>query len=200
MSRYLQPLTVGFFSRPALTVAEALIGHVLVRRTPEGLMAGRIVEAEAYLGADDRASHATAGVTPRTRVMFERAGLAYVFQTRMHYCVNVVTDTVGVPGCVLIRALEPLLGVAQMQANRQPPVSDPRQIASGPGKLCQALRIDLSHYGTDLTDGSQALYIARAPDDLPRYTVVASPRIGISKDADKPYRFTAQGNPHLSRR
>ena len=134
----------GFYERDPRIVAPALLGSLLVH----GETAGRIVETEAYLASGDPAAHAFKGRTPRTEVLFGLPGRAYVYRTRQHCCLNVAVQEVGVPGCVLIRALVPVAGVELMR-ERRGGVAD-ALIANGPAKLCQALAVDMRHYGADL--------------------------------------------------
>lgn len=188
------PLERSFFARPTLIVTRALLGHLLVHETPEGVAAGRIVEAEAYLGPSDPASHAYRQ-TPRSRVMWGPAGYAYVYFTYgNHFCINVVTEQEGVAGAVLIRALEPVAGVELMRRRRG--VERVEQLCSGPGKLTQALGISGCHNGQDLT--RPPLYVARGglrPDER----IGRSGRIGITRAADWPWRFFIEGSPFVSK-
>jgi DNA-3-methyladenine glycosylase len=178
----------SFFARPTLDVARDLLGHALVRETEAGaVLSGIIVETEAYHGPDDRASHASRGLTPRTRVMFGPPGHAYIYLIYgMHNCLNIVTEPEGYPAAVLIRALEPL-GPLPSATN-------------GPGRLCRALGIDRSLDGADLT-APGPLYVA-AERSLTPAEIVQTPRIGVDyagEWAARPWRFLVAGNPHVSR-
>jgi DNA-3-methyladenine glycosylase len=156
-----------------------------------------IVETEAYLGLDDLAAHASRGRTERTKVLFGPPGRAYVyFIYGMHECLNVVADRKGEPGCVLVRALEPVSGLEAMFERRQwrGPVTG---LANGPGKLTQALAITRHQYGARLDRGDPSI---RAWRERPSFEIDVTPRIGITKCADWPLRFTWDGNPCLSRR
>jgi DNA-3-methyladenine glycosylase len=186
-------LTRKFFEKPAIELAPALLGCVLVR----GETAGMIVETEAYLGLDDLAAHASRGLTERTRVIFGPAGRAYVyFIYGMHECLNVVADREGGPGCVLIRALEPLTGFEQMQDRRN--WNGPRcGLTNGPGKLTQALGITREQYGARLYTGPLTI---RCWKEKPLFEVAITPRIGIRECADWPLRFTWAAHPCLSKR
>ena len=201
-------LTRSFFEAPPELAAPRLLGKVLVHRTGGGLLAGRIVEAEAYLGPHndppDPAAHAHRGPTPRNRVLFGPAGHAYVYAIYGRYfCMNVSCEAEGRAGCVLLRALEPLEGADLMARNRGLAPGGlgagglTRQLASGPGRLCQALGITRqSHNGLDLTDSASALQIR---DD--GYTVteaLATARIGIREAVDWPLRFVLPGNRCVS--
>lgn len=213
------PLLRSFLARDAHVVARELLGHVLVHETPDGTLAGRIVETEAYLGppgvhahlakhpdaggapwmgevaeAGDPASHAHRGETPRNRVMFGAPGHAYVYLIYgVHRCVNVSTGTAGRPEAVLIRALEPLEGTDVMMRNRG--TSEVTNVASGPGKLTQALGITREHDGHDLLE--PPLFLARGD---PAGHVASTPRVGVRGGEELPLRFHVEGNPHVSRR
>lgn len=183
-----------FFERPARVVAIELIGKVLVFRNHQDEFAGRIVETEAYGGFSDAASHAYKGKTPRNEVMFGKPAVSYVYFTYgNHHCFNVVTESEGTAGAVLIRALEPVSGIESMRKNRQ--TSDLYQLTSGPGKLTQAFGMTREQNGLDLTDGP--LYI-REHETPHFHRVVASKRIGITQAADCLLRFFEYGNPHVS--
>jgi DNA-3-methyladenine glycosylase len=190
-------LGLGFYERPVLEVARDAIGKVLVRRTPEGEVRGRVVEAEAYRGPLDRAAHSWGGRrTARTEVMFGRAGHAYVFFVYgMHYNFNLVTGAVGEPEAVLIRALEPLSGIPLMAARRK--LAPERvELTNGPGKLCQACAITRADYGVDLCSSS-ALFLL----DAPSVKVARSPRVGVDYAgswAARPWRFFEAGNRFVS--
>ena len=183
----------GFYARSSTVVARALLGRTLVRETARGVLAGVIVEVEAYGGERDPASHAYRGETRRNRVMFGPAGHAYVYLSYgMHYCLNVVTGTPGRGSAVLIRALEPVAGERTMARRRG--VGETHQLMRGPGCVGQALGLTLREDGADLTRGS--IWIA---DRTPRRrTIGVSPRIGITRAADWPWRFFLAGNPCVS--
>ncbi len=183
----------------ALELAPRLLGCLIARQGPEGLRIGRIVETEAYM-PDDPASHSFKGPTPRCRTMFGRAGLAYVYRIYgIHHCLNVVTGPEDRGEAVLIRALEPLEGMALMQAARSATntATSAKNLTNGPGRLCQAMGIDRAFDGEDLL-ASDRLFIMGG--DAPPERIVASPRIGITQAADFPWRFFLEGNPHVSRR
>ncbi len=156
-----------------------------------------IVETEAYLGLDDLAAHASKGRTERTKVLFGPAGRAYVyFIYGMHECLNVVADREGSPGCVLIRALQPLCGLSQMYKRRnwRGPVPG---LANGPGKLTQALAITRQHYGARFDKGELTI---RKWRHQPQFEIAVTPRIGITECADWPLRFIWAGHPCISKR
>ncbi len=188
-------LARGLYERPAETVARDLLGKVLVRVTPKGVVRGRIVETEAYTGKTDPGSHAFHGKTGRNAVMFGRAGHVYVYVSYgMHHCMNVVTDAAGFAGAVLLRALEPMSGIAIMEENRGGrPLVD---LCSGPGKLCQACGITLAQNGEDLE--GQEMWIE--DDGFEPAEIAVSTRVGLSKGSDLALRFYLPGNPYVSRR
>lgn len=178
-----------FYNRPTVDVARDLLGKVLVH----GETAGRIVETEAYLGRDDLAAHSARGVTERTRVIFGPPGHAYVyFIYGMYECLNLVCEPEGVPGCVLIRALEPVAGIELMQA-RRPAARKAEHLASGPGKLTLAMGITRALNGADVTRGTLVVRDAGG-----KVEIGVSPRIGITKCADLPLRFFVRGNRFVS--
>ncbi len=184
-----------FFARDPVVLARDLLGRVLFYRTPEGLLAGRIVETEAYTGDADAASHAFRGRTARNSVMFGPAGHAYVYFTYgMHYCLNVTADVPGTAGAVLLRALEPLAGVEIMRAHGdQGP--EPR-LLSGPGKIGRAFGLTLEDNGRDFTRGPLGIAAGSPVTD---HEVARSRRIGISRAVDLPYRLTVVGSRSLSK-
>jgi DNA-3-methyladenine glycosylase len=186
-------LARAFYERPTIAVARDLLGQVLVSETPEGRTAGRIVETEAYLGADDPASHAARLRTGRVEAMWGEPGIGYVYRSYgIHAMLNVVTEPLGATGAVLIRALEPLTAVELMRARRG--LDDDRLLCSGPGKLCQALGIGLDLHGIDLVT-SDRLWISRGESP---HEISTSGRIGISRGQAHPWRFWVTGNPHVS--
>jgi len=195
-----RPLPPSFYRRPALHVARDLLGAILVRRIGRSVLAGRIVEVEAYLGRTDPASHAFRGKTRRNEVMFLDGGRLYVYFTYgMHHCANVVTGRAGTGSAVLIRALEPVAGTGRMAANRGlkgPGTPPPRALTGGPARLCQALAIDAAENGLGLQ--GPEISILKGPPPTPGQ-VSRSPRIGISAGREKLWRFTLRGNPALSR-
>jgi DNA-3-methyladenine glycosylase len=170
----LKRLPRSFYARPVLEVARDTIGKVLVHETPEGRVSGRIVEAEAYSGPEDRAAHSYGGRrTERTEVMFGPPGYAYVFFVYgMHWHFNLVTTAAELPHAVLIRAVEPLGGI-ELMAERRGIAATRRELTNGPGKLCRAFAIDRAAYGSDLT--KRPLYLL----DGPSPKVARSPRIGV---------------------
>jgi DNA-3-methyladenine glycosylase len=185
-------------------VARMLLGKLLVRRTDAALLIGRIVETEAYFGLDDPAAHSFAGRTARTEVIFGAPGHAYVyFIYGMYNCLNVTCEPEGQAGCVLIRALEPLAGLAQMSALRRLGGKvKPAQLTAGPGRLCQAMDITRArHNGMDLTDPASELRLheADAGSHATGNEILVTARIGITKAAERPLRFTLAGNGCVSK-
>ena len=183
----------SFYARPTVDVARALLGKVLVH----GPTSGIIVETEAYLGGDDLAAHSARGLTERTRVIFGPPGHAYVYLIYgMYQCLNLVAEASGRPGCVLIRALQPVSGVELMRARRG--AARPlEQLANGPGKLTLALGITRAHNGVDVTRGS--LVVRQAPG-AEAIQIVVTPRIGITRSAELPLRFLVAGSGFFSAR
>jgi DNA-3-methyladenine glycosylase len=187
-----QALPAAFYDRPVLDVARDLIGCVVW----SGQSAGVIVETEAYHHSEP-ACHAFVGLTPRTRVLFGPAGIAYVYRSYgIHACLNAVSERDGVGAAALIRALEPLHGIELMQARRG--LERLESLCSGPGKLTQALGITLDHNGCDLAQGP--VVISEPPPSWREVLVSAGPRVGITKAAELPWRFCAVGSCFLSRR
>lgn len=205
ISSLLVPVPRTFYEQVTLNVARALIGKTLARRTARGLAAGVIVEVEAYAGALDPASHAYRGITPRNRAMFGPAGRAYVYLSYgMHCCINIVTEREGEAAAVLVRALEPTYGIGLMRERRGASIRD-RDLCRGPGRLCQALDITREQDGVNLTvepaiAGSDGLWVAETGDWVMDSPIAASPRIGITRAADWPWRFYIAGNRYVSGR
>lgn len=187
----------SFYEQPTVDVAKQLLGKYLVRQHPEGATVGRIVETEAYVGPQDLACHASKGRTARTEVMFGPAGHAYVYFIYGFYnMLNLVTERKDHPAAVLIRAVEPVMGLELMRARRQ--LDNLRDLASGPGKLCQAFAIDRSLNGADLCD--DVLYVEERGELQPK--IRATPRVGVDyagKWKDKRYRFLVRDSDFVSR-
>jgi len=184
-------LTRAFYNRDAVVVARELLGKILVH----GRVAGMIVETEAYLGGDDLAAHSARGITNRTRVIFGPPGHAYVyFIYGMHECLNLVAEPEGSPGCVLIRAAEPLVGIDLMKRRRVKARSI-EKLASGPGNLTRAFAISRAQNGADVTSGP---LVVRRWRREPAFEIQVTPRIGIRHCADWPLRFVVAGNRAVS--
>ncbi len=169
-------LSRAYFARPTLRVARDLLGKYLVRPSENGLLAGRIIEVEAYVGPEDQASHASRGRTKRTEVMFGKAGVAYVYLVYgMYHCLNVVTEQEGYPAAVLIRAIEVEGG----------------GLIDGPGRVCRLFQIDRTHNYLDLTM-KHTLWLEDRGERVPDSAVLAARRIGVDYAgawAAKPWRF-----------
>jgi DNA-3-methyladenine glycosylase len=196
----------SFFEAPPEIVAPALLGKVLVHRSKAGLLAGRIVEVEAYLGphsdTPDAAAHTHRGPTPRNSVLFGPAGYSYVYTIYGRYfCANFSCEAEGWGGGVLLRALEPLTGLAQMARNRGlEPEAAARELTSGPGRLCQALGLTRElHNGLDVTDESSPLQVR--DDGFEAGMILTTPRIGINPAnpaLEWPLRYVLAGHPCVS--
>jgi len=189
-------LTEDFFDRPTPLVTWDLLGKVLVRQTRRGPLAGRIVEAEAYLGGDDPACHAAAGRTERNEIFYRESphGTVYVFVSfGIHHCVNILTSGERPAGCVLLRSIEPIAGIRRMKTNRQ--TKDLMQLASGPGRLTEALGITRDFNGTSITEGP--LFIIDG--DFGSFVPTVDVRIGITKDRNYPLRYFLSNNQFVSR-
>ncbi|WP_054637026.1 DNA-3-methyladenine glycosylase [Thalassobacillus sp. C254] len=190
------PLPVDFYQKSTLTLAKALLGHILIKETKEGVTAGYIVETEAYMGPEDRAAHSFNNRrTKRTEVMFGPPGYVYTYVMHTHCLVNVVSGEPGKPEAVLIRAVEPLLGIDLMYERRGD--KKEKDLTNGPGKLTKALGIIKDDYGHPFHQ--PPLYIAEGRNE--EY-ISQGPRIGIENSGeakDYPWRFWVTGNPFVSR-
>lgn len=199
---HFHPLDRAFFARSPRRVARDLLGKVLIRRqADQKVLSARIVEVEAYLGKNDPAAHSAAGNTARTSVLFGPPGRAYVyFIYGNHYCLNVSCEPEGHAGGVLFRALEPLSGIDEMAEARGVEVRGGRdliKLTSGPGRLCESFGVTRSRdNGGDLTSAQNSLWIA--DDGYKAHGIVTTPRIGITKAADRPLRYLLGGNPFVS--
>ncbi len=191
-----------FYKKDLLTVANKLLGKVLVKNYGGKIYSGRIVEVEAYDGSTDRAAHTYVGKTKRNEVMFKEGGYLYVYLSYgVHYCCNVVTGTEDTGTAILIRAVEPLEGVNGMKRNRfgnkKLIGKDLYQLTNGPGKLCKSFGINKNHSGVDLTGNTIYLEDSRLNKNE---EIGVSKRIGITKSAHLPWRFFIKNNPYLSRK
>ena len=189
------PLPRAFYRRPARAVARDLLGCVLVSRRGRALTSGVIVETEAYLGPEDAASHAA--FRPGSHALFYgEGGHAYVYLNYgIHHCLNAIAGAAGVAGCVLIRALEPRDGRAVM-ARRRGVAADAPRLASGPGNLTRALGVTLRDNGADLARGALTIEPPPAARD---FRIATGPRVGITRDVERPLRFWIAGHPAVSR-
>ena len=197
----IRALDRAFFSRDPRRVARELLGKVVVRRHSGALLTARIVEVEAYLGEQDPAAHSAAGNTARTAVLFGPPGLAYVyFIYGNHYCLNISCEPEGQAGSVLVRALEPLSGVEEMAKARGIEIHSPKdllRLTSGPGRLAQAFSITrVRDNGCDVTSGDSNLWIGE--DGYRARGIRLTPRIGITKAAEKALRYLLVGNVFVS--
>jgi DNA-3-methyladenine glycosylase len=195
-------LPESFYLPSARIVAPRLLGHWLLRKTAEGLCGGPIVETEAYLHGDP-ASHSRPGLTPRNAIMFGPPGRAYVyFIYGAHFCVNVVCQPPGMPEAVLIRAIEPAIGLEQIRTHRSS--LRPEDLTNGPAKLCEALSIDRQLDGVNLTDPHAPLFIAHNPAwagfRRKRRPLEVTTRIGLTRAAHLPLRFLLAGSPYILKR
>lgn len=185
-----------FFQKPTQELAKALLGCLLVKESPQGTASGYIVETEAYMGAMDRAAHSFGNKrTKRTEIMFSSAGHVYTFTMHTHTLVNVVSGPVGVPEAILIRAVEPVDGLALIASRR--PVARAVDRTNGPGKLTQALNITRDDYGRLFTE--PPLYLAQG--FIPQH-VSQGPRIGIENTGEArnyPWRYWVTDNPYVSK-
>lgn len=192
----LTPLPKTFYQSPTLQLAEELLGCVLVKQTEEGTSSGFIVETEAYLGSADRAAHGFGNRrTKRTEILYAEAGMTYTHLIHNHCLINVVSAEKEVPESVLIRAVEPYTGVDQMLVRR--PVKKFQNLTSGPGKLTQALDINMGDYGRSLMEPPLFIAEGKKPEKIS-----SGPRIGIDNSGearDYPYRFWIAGNKFVSK-
>ena len=192
-----------FFARDPRTVAKELLGKLLICRRERHILAGRIVETEAYLGENDPAAHSASGKTKRNAVIFGPPGHAYVyFIYGKYYCLNVSCLPDGEAGCVLFRALEPVSGIAEMGRARgmsQKPTNakDLRSLTSGPSRLTMAFEITRdNHNGTDMTNSSQGLWLTE--DGFKPEHILSTPRVGVSKAIEQELRYLLDGNRFVS--
>jgi DNA-3-methyladenine glycosylase len=206
MTREAKLLRRAFFNRDPRVVAGELLGKLVVRSEGRKQLAGRIVEVEAYLGAGDLAAHAAAGHTARNAVLWGPPGHSYVyFIYGVHYCLNISCLPAGEAGCVLIRALEPVSGLSEMAEARDladldlTSVRDLRKLASGPGKLCEALGITRPRDNDkDMLSPKSDLQVMS--DGFRVQEVAVTQRIGITKSAEMPLRYIISNSPFVSRR
>lgn len=193
-----EPIDASFFNSPVVELARNLVGQYIVHEQPDGLMIVRIVETEAYHGAEDRAAHSYRNRrTKRTEVMFGEAGSVYTYQMHTHVLMNVVSAKEGTPHAVLIRAGEPIEGLAQMQQRRGEHIKKVVDLTNGPGKLSKALGVTMEYYGHSWAQ--KPLYIA---EGFPQSEVEAGPRVGIGNTGEAvhyPWRFFEKDNPFVSK-
>lgn len=192
----MEKLGEDFFTKPTLTLAEFLLGKVFVHNAGDGrCYKGRIVETEAYLAEGDEACHAFRGRTKRNKVMYGPPGTLYVYFTYgCHYLMNIVTEREGVAGAVLIRAMEPIAGLAHMKKNRN--VVRTVDLMNGPGKLTRAMDITLAHNGMNLS--GDTVFIEEG-ENVTQNLICSSKRIGITKSTDLSWRRYVAGSPCVSK-
>ncbi|RJO60076.1 DNA-3-methyladenine glycosylase [candidate division WS5 bacterium] len=199
----MEKLNRTFFERPATEVAPDLLGKILVRKTKNGIISGKIVETEAYVGEEDLACHARNGKTERNRVMYGEAGLIYIYLIYgIYHNFNIVTAREHVPEAVLIRALEPIDGLDLVKKNLKNfgKVRADRDFMRGPGKLCAALNLNKSFYAEDITS-SKRIWV-EDPHGGGNLEVETSKRVGIDYAdiyRDKLWRYTIKGNKFTSK-
>ncbi|MGC9209309.1 MAG: DNA-3-methyladenine glycosylase [Nitrososphaeria archaeon] len=191
-----RPIPRSFFRRETVEVARDLIGALLVRRFGDRMAALRITEVEAYRGRDDPASHAYRGNRGRASIMYGEVGIAYIYLSYgINYCLNVTARSpFQEAGAVLIRAAEPVFGLDLLERDER---KGQCRIASGPGNLTRAIRIDIRYNGTDMTSDRTLFFSPGYLRDGER--IVSGPRIGISRGTDRPWRFYIEGNCSVSR-
>lgn len=194
----MKKLDRSFYNRNVLTVAEEILGKILVHKMPEGIVKGRIVEVEAYDGSMDKAAHAYPNLlTDRTRIQFGEGGYAYVYLIYgMYHCMNIVTGNVNEPQVLLLRALEPVEGIELMEKRRK--TTKLKNLCSGPGKLCQAMGITGEDYGKDLCGNE--IYLEDAPALLAE-NILRSKRINIDYAEEAKeflWRYTIKDDPFVS--
>jgi DNA-3-methyladenine glycosylase len=190
------PVERAWLTRPALELAPDILGALLVSSSPEGAVAVRITEVEAYEGADDPGSHAFRGRTRRNEVMFGRAGHLYVYFTYgMHWCANVVCGPAGKASAVLLRAGEVIRGLA-VARSRRPSARTDNELARGPARLASTLALGPAHNGLDLCDPDSGLVLR--PAGSPPGRISTGPRVGLARAADRPWRYWITGDPTVS--
>ncbi len=177
-----------FYERDTSRVARELLGRALIKFSRSGMVGGIIFETEAYYGKGDPASHAYNGRTPRSKIMFGKPGIAYVYLCYgMYYLLNVITEKEGMPGAVLIRGLKPIWGIDIMKKRRN--INQDINPANGPGKLTMALGINIKDNGTDIVSEGNRLYIFDYKEESNNFKIAVTKRIGIKKGEDRMLRF-----------
>ncbi|MEM1689553.1 MAG: DNA-3-methyladenine glycosylase [Candidatus Hadarchaeales archaeon] len=184
-----------FYERKTPEVARGLLGKLLLHRDDEGETGGIIVETEAYLGKGDPASRASKKKTKLNEIMWSRGGLAFIYMVHGKWLFNITTEKPGIPGAVLIRAIEPTIGIELMIKRRQ--VQNILELTSGPGKLTEAMKITKELHGVDLTLPESPLIVCEI--GLKNLEICSSHRIGVKKDLQRKLRFFVCGNPYISK-
>ncbi|MFX3674956.1 MAG: DNA-3-methyladenine glycosylase [Paenisporosarcina sp.] len=191
-----QPVSAAFFNEPTIELAKKLLGQYIVHEHPDGLIVVKIIETEAYMGAEDRAAHSFGNRrTKRTEIMFGEAGLIYTYQMHTHTLMNVVSGPVGTPHAILLRAGEPIVGEELIQQFRG--TTNRKDWTNGPGKLAKSLGVSMAYYGHLWSE--KPLYIAEGPGIS---ELEIGPRVGIQNSGDAvhyPYRFFERGHPMVSK-
>jgi len=198
----LSKLNKKYYSKDVNTVAKKLLGKLLVHNIGRIKLAGMIVEVEAYSGKVDQAAHTYIGKTKRNKIMFNEGGYLYVYFTYgVHFCCNIVTGKKDEGTAVLIRGIEPILGIEKMKANRfsSNKIESNKifNLTNGPGKICQAFQINKSHYGLDLT--KDKIYLLEFKK-IKEEEIICTTRIGIKKSIDLPWRYYIKDNPFVSKK
>ncbi|MFC2135747.1 DNA-3-methyladenine glycosylase [Bacteroidota bacterium] len=195
-------LPINFYTRDVQSVAVDLLGKIFIKREGAEILSGKIIEVEAYDGSIDKAAHSFMGKTKRNEVMFEKGGLLYIYFTYgVHFCSNVVTGNAGEGCAVLLRGIEPVEGISQMTLNRFGKESlnekELINLTNGPGKICQAFKINRTHNGIDLTDNE--IFILDNTS-IPKNQIISTKRIGIKKSVDLPWRYYIKDNRFVSKK
>ena len=195
-------LPINFYTRDVQSVAVDLLGKIFIKREGAEILSGKIIEVEAYDGSIDKAAHSFMGQTKRNEVMFEKGGLLYIYFTYgVHFCSNVVTGNAGEGCAVLLRGIEPVEGISQMALNRFGKESLKEKelinLTNGPGKICQAFKINRTHNGIDLTDNE--IFILDNTS-IPKNQIISTTRIGIKKSVDLPWRYYIKDNRFVSKK
>jgi DNA-3-methyladenine glycosylase len=192
-----KPLHRDFYDRDPVFVSQQILGKYLIRYINKTPIVSKIVETEAYLSANDPAAHSFIGKTARTEILFGEPGFTYVFSLHRYFCLNIVTEGINKPGCVLIRAIEPIEGLELMKHFRN--TKNLYNLTSGPGKLCQALNINKSMNGIDVTSKTSLIQITHCGELISKKDICSTPRIGISKAKNELLRFYIKNNSFVSK-
>ncbi len=206
--KQLKRLNKKFFQQDTFSIAQSLLGKFIIRKINNNLLIAKITETEAYYGKNDLASHASKGKTPRTKLMFDQPGLAYIYLIYgMYYCFNIVTEKKDFPAAVLIRSVEPVHGLKIIHKNRKIPLAQstklPAQLTNGPGKFCQAFGIDKKLNGENLIS-SQKLYLSpNYQEKIKSGQIKKAKRIGIDYAGsykNKLWRYYLKNNHFISQK
>jgi DNA-3-methyladenine glycosylase len=193
---FIERLPQDFYDQPTLDIARSLLGKYLIRPYDQNLLVGKIVETEAYIGENDPACHAAVGRTSRNQVMYGPPGYAYIyFIYGMYYCLNVVTEKEGFPAAVLLRALEPVRGFEILKQNRKIKIN--YQLTNGPGKICQALKLNRDFNGENLSGDKIYIGIGK---EIHNDNITRTARVGINKGIEHPWRFYIKDSLYVSKK